>query len=361
MMKQPHKNIRKADTLNKDFYLNPKYFIQTRDNIFRKAWHWGIWDSELNAERNVIPMILLEDYLDTAVVLSRQASGVKVFSNVCTHRAALVCSKPGHYRQLVCPYHGRQFDLNGQFLKMPGFSEALNFPRDCENLAPLKSDFWGGFHFISEQAGIPFEEWIEPVRSRMKFFPMQDLIPEPSMFKHYTIKAHWALYCDNYLEGFHIPFVHPALNSTIAYSLYRDELFPFGTLQTGFAKPGELAFDLPPDSPDSGGPPVAAYYFWLFPNLMLNFYPWGLSVNIVCPVKPDLTRVEYRGYVCRPDLLHKGAGGDLNQVEMEDEAVVESVQKGIKSALYPGGRFSPEKEPGVHHFHRLLANFLQNT
>ena len=92
---------------------------------------------------------------------------------------------------------------------------------------------------------------------------------------------------------------------------------------------------------------------------MLNFYPWGLSVNIITPLSISKTKVEFKSYVWKDDLLNKGAGADVNKVELEDQEVVESVQKGINSRLYSYGRFSPKMEQGVHHFHNLVKEFMQ--
>ncbi len=105
---------------------------------------------------------------------------------------------------------------------------------------------------------------------------------EPSLSRDYLVNAHWALYCENYLEGFHIPYVHNSLNSVLDYSGYKTELFRYSNLQTGISKSGEDCFELPDSSPDFGQN-ISAYYFWIFPNLMFNFYPRGLSVNIVRP------------------------------------------------------------------------------
>ena len=103
---------------------------------------------------------------------------------------------------------------------------------------------------------------------------------------------------------------------------------------------------------------IGGYYVFLVPNLMLNFYAWGLSVNVVRPLAPDRTKVSYLTYVADESRLDRGAGAALDRVEREDEAVVEAVQRGIGSRLYERGRYSPTREQGVHHFHRLLAAAL---
>ena len=91
---------------------------------------------------------------------------------------------------------------------------------------------------------------------------------------------------------------------------------------------------------------------------MLNFYPWGLSLNVVVPMGPARTRILFRTHVADEALRGKGAGSGLDQVEAEDEAVVEQVALGVRSRLYRRGRYSPTREIGVHHFHRLLARML---
>src|SRR5205085_12412457 len=143
--------------------------------------------------------------------------------------------------------------------------------------------------------------------------------------------------CDNYLEGFHVPFVHAALAKTIDYGTYRTELFDWCSLQIAEATSATDAFD---------ASNVAAYYFFVFPNTMLNFYPWGLSLNVVVPLAVDRTRVLYRTRVSDPSRRGGRAGGALDLVEIEDERIVEQLQKGVCSRRYERGRYSPAREPG---------------
>ncbi len=93
---------------------------------------------------------------------------------------------------------------------------------------------------------------------------------------------------------------------------------------------------------------------------MLNFYPWGLSLNLVNPLGVARSRVSFISYVWNESLRDKGVGGDIHKVEMEDEEVVESVQRGVSSRLYDRGRFSPRREVGTHHFHQLLAQYMND-
>ncbi|MEQ9021910.1 MAG: SRPBCC family protein, partial [Pseudomonadales bacterium] len=141
------------------------------------------------------------------------------------------------------------------------------------------------------------------------------------------------------------------------YGSYETILHDQFNVQVGYSEGAENTFDLP-----SGhihvGKRVAAYYFWVYPNMMFNFYPWGLSVNIVRPLSPNQTKVSFLSYIYDESKLHKGAGALLDKVEREDEFVVEGVHKGLKSRYYPSGRFSPKRETGVHQFHSMLAKSL---
>lgn len=195
---------------------------------------------------------------------------------------------------------------------------------------------------------------------RIGFLQMGKSVLSPGRSKEYHVHAHWALYCENYLEGFHIPFVHKDLDAVLDYGDYDTLLFDHCSLQIGYARSAnEISFDLPEGHVDHGKN-IAAYYFWVFPNLMFNFYPWGLSLNVVVPISRERTRVNFLSYVLDEDKLDTGAGAGLDKVELEDEAVVEGVQQGIQSDFYSRGRFSPTREKGVHHFQRLLADYMNS-
>lgn len=353
-----HPNIAKAETLPAAFYRDPAVFEALREKVFLRCWHWLGDVDQIPLPGSAHPLVLLDQFLNEPLLLVRDAADrISCLSNVCTHRGNLLVHHPGKYRQLVCQYHGRRFDLDGAFVSMPEFREAVDFPRPCDNLHQFPLEQWGPFLFAGLEPAFPFEQIAHVLNARVGFLPLEQFQRRPDLSKDYLVHAHWALYCDNYLEGFHIPFVHPDLNATLDYGAYRTELFDHMNLQVGLAKGTEDCFDLPENHPDAGQQ-VAAYYFWIFPNLMLNFYPWGLSVNLVQPLSPERTKVRFITYVYDESKLHTGAGALLDKVEREDEFVVEGVQKGLQSRYYQAGRFSPRMEQGVHHFHRLLAAYL---
>ena len=353
-------DIGEAATLPSGVYHEQRYYDLQRDTVFARTWHHAGDARRLRTAGHVLPFTLLEQCLDEPLLLTSDADGtVRCLSNVCTHRGALVVEGEGHLRHLRCRYHGRRFALDGSFESMPEFDGVTGFPSPADDLPRLPLERWGPLYFTSLNPAMPFDEWIEPVRARTQWMLPDAFVPDPATSSEYHVGANWALYVDNYSEEFHIPYVHAGLSEQLDYSQYRTETFAWGNLQLGVAKPGEPAFELPAGHPDAGQR-IAAFYFWLFPNLMLNFYPWGLSANVVHPLGPARTRVSFLSYVWRPELREQGVGAGLHRVEMEDEEVVESVQRGVRSRLYDRGRYSPRREVGTHHFHRLLAAFMKS-
>ncbi|HRI29523.1 MAG TPA: aromatic ring-hydroxylating dioxygenase subunit alpha [Chitinophagales bacterium] len=353
-----HPDIRLAETPPAWFYRSAHVFEQLREKVFTYTWQF-IGDTRMAPlNETVYPFTLLEHFIDEPMLLTRCKNGqLHNLSNVCTHRANLLVHHPAAVNKVVCKYHGRRFGLEGNFESMPEFKEALGFPRPCDNLHTYPLQTWEQFLFTAIQPAYPLQPVIAKMQQRIGFLPLADFVYDSRTSRDYLVQAHWALYCDNYLEGFHIPFVHKDLNSALDYGSYAVELHDYFVLQIGYADKGTQTFVLPPSHPDYGKH-VAAYYYWLFPNTMLNFYPWGLSVNVVKPISMQRTRVSFLTYVYDEHLFAQGAAALIDKVEREDEFVVEGVQRGLQSRAYTTGRYSPAREGGVHHFHRLLAQFL---
>jgi len=352
-------DIRVARTLPGRIYSDPAVFLEQRDRVFARTWQFAAHDGAVREPGQVHPFTLLPGALDEPLLLTRDAQGVvHALSNVCTHRGTPVIERPGRETQLRCRYHGRRFALDGRFVSMPEFEEARNFPSPSDDLARVALGNWQRFLMVSLAPAMTFDDLIAPMRVRLAHLPFDRLVFDAAGARDYSVGANWALYVDNYLEGFHIPYVHHGLASVIDYGTYAVELDRHSVLQVANAKVGEPSFTAPEPHPDARRT-VAAYYYWLFPTTMFNVYPWGLSVNVVSPLAADQTRVTFLPFVWDAGLRGKGAGGGLDRVEAEDEAIVEAVQHGVRSRLYDRGRYSPTRETGVHHFHRLLAEFMR--
>jgi choline monooxygenase len=354
-------DITKAETLPAVFYRDPSVFEQLKEKVFYKSWQWIGHRNLVDKPGAVHPFVLLPEFLTEPMVLSKDLeTNIHCLSNVCTHRANLVVQEPGVSKKLICNYHGRRFSLDGQFEHMPEFKETKDFPRSCDHLYSFPIRNWGPFLFAGLNPSFDFQQVIDTMNERVGFLPLDTFQYNESRSKDYFIKAHWALYCDNYLEGFHIPFVHEDLNEVLDYGDYDTVIHEHVNVQIGYAEGTDEIFELPEGHIDYGKK-IAAYYYWVFPNMMFNFYPWGLSVNLIQPLSQHHTKVSFLSFVHDASKLDKGAGSILDKVELEDEEVVEGVQKGVRSHFYKAGRFSPKREKGVHHFHSLLAKFLNDN
>ncbi len=351
-------DITRAATLDKTFYGDPAAYDATRERVFARSWQWIGDLADVAAPGSLAPRALLPGLLDEPLLLARDGERVlRCLSNVCTHRGNLLVAKPCRASDIRCGYHSRRFDLAGRMTFMPEFAQAVDFPSRGDDLAEIPFASWAGHGFAAVAPVASLDAFVGDIAARLAWLPIERLRHDPSRDRDFTVNAHWALYVENYLEGLHIPFVHAALNEVVDYRSYASELFRYSNLQLALGAPGEPGIEPPPGSVDHGRP-VAAWYWWIFPNLMLNFYPWGLSINLVQPLTIDRTRVAFRSYVGDATKLGSGAGGALDRVEAEDEAIVEAVQRGVRSRFYRGGRYSPTRERGVHHFHRLLCEFI---
>ena len=357
-MKKIDIDITKAATLQGEFYASKDNFNITLEKIFSRNWQFITDDSKLKENKAAFPFQFLGDLLPEPLVLINNEGDINCFSNVCTHRGNILINEPCIIKKHVtCGYHGKQFDTCGKFKFMPKTEGMQNFPSIQDDLPDIAVAKWRQFVFSSLAPDFKFEELIKDVEERIGWMPIEDFKYREDLSKEYYVKANWALYCDNYLEGFHIPFIHSDLNAILNFESYDVEIFKYSNLQLGIASNDDICFDLPNNSKDYGKK-IAAYYFWLFPNLMLNFYPWGLSLNVITPISVNETKVQFKSYVWDESNLNSGAGADLDKVELEDEEIVQQVQKGVASRFYNHGRFSPSMEKGVHHFHKLISNFI---
>lgn len=351
-------NIELASTIPTTFYTSPQWYELSKEKIFAKSWQFCLSTEELRLAGQLVPFTLLPGMLDEPLLFVRDTEDkLHCFSNVCTHRGNILIDGACSAQHIRCRYHGRRFDLKGNFVHMPEFECAKNFPSTRDNLPHIPFAQLGNFIFTSLEPTMTFDEVFADIKQRLAWLPLHEFRFDANRSRDYLVKSHWALYCENYLEGLHIPFVHHSLRSVLDYGNYTTETYRYASLQLGLANAGEDAFELPTDAFDYGKK-VAAYYYWIFPNIMLNFYPWGCSVNVVKPLGLALTKVSFLCYVWDETKLDRGAGAELDKVEREDEAVVEAVQKGIRSRFYQAGRYSPTREQGTHHFHRLLSEFL---
>jgi choline monooxygenase len=350
-------NLARAATIPSRWYTDPAMLPIEQERIFGRTWQLVGRTEQLKSPGDFFTCQVVGE----PIVVTRDSAGaLHAFYNVCRHRAGSVAEGCGNRKTLQCQYHAWTYGLDGQLLNMPEWEGVEGFEKADNGLRPVQVGTWGPFVFVNldPQApplgavlgAIPAETAHMPL-GRMGFYKRVD----------YEIACNWKVYVDNYLEGYHIPPAHPGLFKEIDYKQYRVETFRHYSKQHAPIR----------EKPDSlyrrhldEGAPAQALYYWIFPNLMLNIYPDNLQINIILPLGPDRTVTIFEWYVLdadRPQVaeeFHRSFKFS-DVIQKEDIDICESVQKRLRSRSYSTGRYSLLRENGVHHFHGLLAEFLQ--
>jgi len=335
-----------------DWYVQPTELALDLEAVFAMSWTMVGDDRQLSKASSWWPTTLLPGSLNEPLLFTNVDHQIRAFANVCTHRSARLVDVPGRGRILRCPYHGRCFSLDGQY------RSALGFRGPQPDLHPVPHDHWNGFLFVhagGKSGAIRPRPPFAPVRDLLQplaFAPWASMTFDPDDSVDYVIDAPWAVYVENYLEGLHIPFVHPGLTRSLELDAYQIQTHPAGALQIGVAAAGEACLDLPGEHP-LAGQRIAALYAWIFPGTIVNLYPWGASINLIQPLSTTQTRVRYLTYVHEGALRGAGAGADVHQTEAEDQAVVKRVAEGLRSRWSRPATYADGHEDAVAWFHGL--------
>ena len=347
-MKNIKSDIKKSFLINKKFYLSKSTYNNVINKVFKNSWQL-ITDVKSLNKINQYPFYFLPGSINEPMILIKQ-NEIKCFSNVCTHRAHILVKNQCNTKNIKCRYHGRTFNLNGSFKYAPGFEDLQNFPSKKDSLVDFNIFQWKNFLFCGINPNINFISIFDDINKRLLNYKFSELNYDKNNSQSFILNAHWALYCENYLEGFHVPFVHKGLNKDIDYDTYKTILLENGVLQIAKSSNDHESID----NTDN----IYAFYYWLFPNLMINIYQWGISINIIEPINNSKTKIKFLSYPLKGKSQPIKSDSSLNQIELEDQEVVLSVQEGIQSKAYQGGRYSPTYEKGLHHFHMLLSKYL---
>ncbi len=371
----PHLNINpqveSALTLASRFYTDPAMLAHETEKIFRHTWQLvGTIDQpcgQVDGTKRTIAdpeTFFTTQVAGEPVVITRDKSGkLHAFSNVCRHRAGPIAEGSGCKHVLQCAYHGWTYTLDGRLIGTPEIDGVEFFDRSEFGMVPLRVETWQQFIFVNFHSAAPsLASYLGDIPEQAREFTFDNL--SLSERREYLVNCNWKVYVDNYLEGYHIPVVHPGLMKEIDYPRYRIETYRYHSQQLGpvrEVRPGDNADRV--YSPGSGL--KEALYFWIFPNLMLNFYPDNIQTNLIVPISHDRTLTIFEWY------FHDAQSAQTKEralkainfseiVQREDMHICEAVQRGLNSALYERGRYSVKRENGVHHFHMLLAEFLRS-
>ena len=341
-------NLSRGETLPSSYYVDTVTLQRENRGVLGRTWQL-VGRREQLAE----PGAFLTASVGGApvVVVRGKDDEVRALSNVCRHRAGPVACGAGKRPAFVCGYHGWSYALDGRLMATPEFGGVEGFDREAVRLPQYRVDTLGPLVFVNLDASAP------PLREVFgEIAPMLDASPRSgyrlAARKEWELDCNWKVYVDNYLEGYHIPIVHPALHRELDYQRYRTETHTWYSQQHAPVKrPERIRI--------SEGEPEARYY-WIYPNLMINAYADNFSTNLILPLGPRRTLTIFEWFFPDPE-----AHGDIDatvafsdEIQLEDIGICEAVQRGLESQSYDRGRYSVERENGVHHFHGLYAEAM---
>ncbi len=334
------KHLNQACALHPKAYSDSEIYRFELNNILSRGWQCIAPASAVSKPGDVVT----REIANKPIIVARNHDNqLKGFFNICRHRAGpLAICDMSDAKRLRCHYHGWAYDLNGQLKLAPEMNQAEDFSHRDIALIPIDVMEWRHMIFARIDGGLSFSEVYESIDAIIPNGTIDGLKHRASQL--HPVACNWKVYIDNFLEGYHLPFVHPGLNQAVNYAEYTTELSQWWSLQRT------------PVEQDTGAYSAGeGLYFFVYPNVMLNIMPGRLQSNRVVPTGIDSCLVEFDFYytAAEKDRLEQ----DLEfsaQVQEEDRIICEHVQKGLVSGAYEAGRLSPKRESGVWHFQNLL-------
>jgi choline monooxygenase len=345
-----------SHTIPASWYVDERIATLERQYVFGGSWQVVARLDQLKRPGQFVTRELAGE----PIVVVRSKNGeLRAFYNVCRHHAAAVVTKTAGSTSIFrCPYHGWSYGLDGALKGAPEFEGVCNFDRTQNGLVPVKMAAWEQFVFVNlDPKASPLETFLGQLIHRTK--PLDLMRPRFFERRTYSLNCNWKVFVDNYLDGgYHVPHLHKALNSVLDYRHYTIEIADRYCLQSSPMVAGDK--DAAISATRQGD---RAWYFWQYPNLMINLYQGYMDTNLVLPDGVDHCKVIFDFYF--DDLSEEATERNRQSIAVgervndEDVGICESVQRGLHSRAYGAGRLSVRREAGEYMFHRLLAKDLK--
>jgi len=358
-----------AENLPGAAYTDPNFLQLEMERVFGRNWTYVGAGGEIPDAGDAIPLTLGE----MPILLIRQRDGkVRAFHNVCRHRGPiLVCEPLKKKSALVCPYHAWSYDLTGELKRTPAYmgTDRLDsgpLDKSRMGLVEIRCEVWHDGVFINLSGDAPpLGDVYAPLERRWSHHDLSLLRYGGSA--RVQIKANWKLAMENFQEGYHLPSVHPLLNSLSSRENH------YSVVEPGFQGQGSHYYDtvqaghgdLPnfPDLPEYWK--HRAEYPAVLPNLMLGLHPDHFLFFGVLPLSPSLTEEVFHFYFvgdaaleARYASMREVVAKNLESINAEDIGIVESMQRGRHSPGFVKSPFSPYQETTLHQYQLKIAKML---
>ena len=364
--------VSEARGLPNEHYVDPKTFEEERQHVLFANWAGIGFGKDVPEAGDAKPV----DFLGMPLLLVRDEDGnVNVYQNTCRHRGMILVEEPQKIRGAIrCPYHSWCYTLKGALRTTPhvggpGRSIHDDIKRDELGLIRIRSHVWQDVIFVNVDGAAPdFEEVHGDLLERWSEFDRPLYHGGDAASFKLEVKTNWKLAVENYCESYHLPWVHPGLNS---YSRLEDH---YHIEERGkFSGQGTLVyrqlegeggavfpdFEGLSDKWDTG-----AEYIAVYPNVLLGVHRDHTFAIVLEPKALDDTREHIEIYYAKPpaelnaDLIQKNSV-QWKDVFIEDVFVVEGMQRGRQGIFFDGGKFSPAMDSPTHVFHAWVAREVE--
>lgn len=367
------KPVGEARGLPNSHYTCPSTFEEERRSVLFANWAGIGFVKDIPEPGDAMPI----DFVGMPLVAVRDKQGeVQVYQNTCRHRGMILVQEKSRLRGTFrCPYHSWCYGLDGKLITTPhvggpGQNIHPQIQREQLGLFKVRSFVWRDVIFVNVSGDAPdFEDYAADLMERWKEFE-QPLVHggEISSFK-LTVNSNWKLAVENYCESYHLPWVHPGLNS---YSRLEDHYNI--DIKQRYSGQGTLVYRQLRGSDNSVFPDFqglsenwdeGAEYVALYPNVLFGVHRDHAFAIILEPKSHDKTVEHIEIYYTEEgatspafDAMRQNNANLWKGVFVEDIFVVEGMQKGRHGQMFDGGKFSPVMDGPTHTFHHWIATQL---
>ncbi len=367
-----HADPTQAYTMPANYYLDAVTFEQEKEKIFYREWHYVTHLAKLS---NLGDFATLQ-IADESVFVMRSADGeLRGFYNVCRHRAHRLLEGVGNVDVIVCPYHAWSYHTDGR-LRFARYGDVVsNFNKDEFCLTPIKVDTLFDFVFVNLDAEAPslnakYPRIEEDIKQRIPWAEQCEPLRQIH-FGDARIQANWKVVVDNFLECYHCAKAHPAFADLVELGAYQQDTFDFWSRQSGpRTRSNNCAYRFSDEDQIQ-----TANFWYVWPTTTINVLPGeaGFSVLSMLPDGPEKTEFSGEVFVSK-EKIASYRKNDYSEdrttyltdvLGPEDQALCESVQKGLRSRSYNQGRFMVDSERSgvaehaVHHFHKIYLDAME--
>lgn len=356
--------LHQAKSLMADAYRSPAFYALEQKQVLATSWVAVGYTEQVAAPGQTITA----EVAGQSVVITRDSRyQLRAFHNVCRHRGSQLVESDCQLKRFQCPYHGWQYSLEGDCLATPMFAQGKQCDRREVGLLPVRVESWGFLVFVNLDAEtMPLRDWLGDLPEKLSAYRLKEWTIARQ--RDYPIRANWKLINENFMEYYHLPWVHPELVQVSRIeNHYRDQGDGMYTgmrttpIATNTAAGGWLG--LPLMSGLGALEQISGRFICLFPNVCLSVLPNHAFVMLLKPGSPDFT-LESTAILLPPDgesLVEREAliyelMQFWNLVNQQDIEIVERVQRGLSNRAYQGGYLCEAFEEPLHRFQNMVID-----